>query len=63
MPAMMKSIRQPSLEALTDARENPATDEKQHGNQDISQVYHGIFTSASRRSPRLSTSFRFARYS
>jgi hypothetical protein len=32
MPAMMKSIGQPSLETVTGARENPATDEKQHAN-------------------------------
>jgi hypothetical protein len=38
MPAIMKSIGQPSLETLTDAREYPATGEKQHANQDISQV-------------------------
>jgi hypothetical protein len=45
MPAMMKSIGRPSLETFTDVRKNPATGEKQHGNQDISQVYHGIVTS------------------
>jgi hypothetical protein len=50
MPAMMKSIRQPSLETLTDACENPATGEKQHGNQDVSKVYHGNVTSAPRKS-------------
>jgi hypothetical protein len=50
MPAMMKSIGQPSLETLTDACENPATDEKQHANQNISQVHHGNITSTPRKS-------------
>src|SRR5208282_4032 len=48
MPAMMKSMGQSSLETLTDACENPATGEKQHGNQDISKVYHGNVTSTPR---------------
>ena len=47
---MMKSIGQPSLKTLTDARENPATGEKQHANQDVSQVYHGNVTSVPRKS-------------
>jgi hypothetical protein len=29
-----------SLETLTDACESPATDEKQHSNQDVRQVQH-----------------------
>ena len=37
---MMKSMGQPSLETLTDACESPATDEKQHSNQDVRQVQH-----------------------
>jgi hypothetical protein len=49
MPAMMKSIGQPFLETFTDARENPATEEKQYGDQDISQVYHGNVTSVRRK--------------
>ena len=45
MPAIMKSIGQPSLETLTGACEKPASGEKQHANQDISQVDHGDVTS------------------
>jgi hypothetical protein len=43
--------RQPSLETLTEACENPATGEKQHAHQDISQVYHGKFTSTRKFGP------------
>jgi hypothetical protein len=49
MPAMMKSMGQPSLETLTHACENPATNEKQNTNQDVSQVRHGGVTSIPRK--------------
>jgi hypothetical protein len=45
MPAMMKSIRQPSLKPFTNVRENPAAHEKQYTRQNISNVCHGSITS------------------
>jgi hypothetical protein len=40
---------QPSLETLTKACENPATDKEKHGNQNVSNVQHGDITSTPRK--------------